>query len=291
MSTKHKDTDSVARVLTEALPYIRRFAGKIMVIKLGGSAMEDENLLSNFARDLVLLKLVGLHPIAVHGGGRHINEMLGRLGIESSFVQGMRVTDSSTMEVVEMVLAGSLNSSIVTRINLHGGRAIGLTGKDGAMLKARSLQVEVDGKAVDLGRVGEVCSVDKRILVDLSNDGFIPVIAPIGYDDSGASYNINADLAASAVAAELNAEKLILLTDTPGILDADNKTRSQIDSNQIEAAIRSGEIHGGMLPKVRCALEALERGVKSTHIINGKTPHALLVELLTDEGVGTLIAR
>lgn len=290
MSNSKENTDSIARVLTEALPYIQRFAGKIMVIKLGGSAMKDKRLLDTFARDLVLLKLVGLNPIAVHGGGPQISQMLDKLGIESRFVQGMRVTDEATMEVVQMVLSGQINQDIVTQINLNGGKAIGLTGKDGAMIQARPFQGLSTDASVDLGQVGEIVKVDQQILISLSDNGFVPVVAPIGYDHQGTSYNINADLVAGAIAAEVKASKLILLTDTNGVLDAEGKTRSWLQGNQISGMIDSGEIHSGMLPKVHCALKAINQGVQNVHIINGAIPHALLVELLTDEGVGTLIS-
>ena len=279
----------IARVLTEALPYIRRFAGKTLVIKYGGNAMEDEALKSSFARDVVLLKLVGLNPVIVHGGGPQIDELLGRLGKGREFVDGMRVTDAETMKIVEMVLGGQVNKEIVALINHHGGRAIGVTGKDDGLLRARKLQAWRDGQPVDLGFVGEVAAVRPEAIRHLEDGGFIPVIAPIGVDDEGRSYNINADLVAGKIATVLKAEKLILLTNTAGVLGADGKVLTGLSYQQVESLVSDKVIKGGMLPKIECALNAVKSGVKTAHIIDGRVQHAVLLELFTDEGVGTLI--
>ena len=277
----------IARVLTEALPYIRRFGGKTVVIKYGGNAMEDDALKSSFARDVVLMKLVGLNPVIVHGGGPQIDELLGRLGMGREFVDGMRVTDAETMKVVEMVLGGAVNKEIVALINQHGGRAIGVTGKDDGLIHARKL-AGPSGKK-DLGFVGEVASVRPEVIRHLEVGGFIPVIAPIGIDDAGQSYNINADLVAGKIASVLKAEKLILLTNAPGVLDAAGKVLTGLTYQQVDALIEQGVISGGMLPKIGCALDAVKSGVRSAHIIDGRVQHAVLLELFTDEGVGTLI--
>jgi acetylglutamate kinase len=284
MSIDQTRAGAIARVLTEALPYIRRFGGKTIVIKYGGSAMEDESLKSSFARDVVLMKLVGLNPVIVHGGGPQIDELLGKLGKGREFVDGMRVTDAETMKVVEMVLGGQVNKEIVALINQHGGRAIGVTGKDDGLIRARQLQ----GKA-DLGFVGEVAAVRPEAIRHLEDGGFIPVIAPIGIDDEGRSYNINADLVAGKIATVLKAEKLILLTNTAGVLDAAGKVLTGMTYQQVDELIAKGVITGGMLPKIGTALDAVKSGVKSAHIIDGRVQHAVLLELFTDEGVGTLI--
>ena len=285
----------IARVLNEALPYIRRFAGRTVVIKYGGNAMTEDALKRGFARDVVLMKLVGIHPVVVHGGGPQIGRLLERIGKESAFVHGMRVTDRETMDVVEMVLGGQVNKEIVQLVNAAGGRAVGLTGKDGGLIRARKLRLEHRGpeneapEIVDLGHVGEVESVDASVIHMLVRGGFIPVIAPIGVGADGETYNINADLVAGKIAEVLQAEKLILLTNTPGILDADGRLLSGLDAEAAQRLIAEGVIAGGMLPKVRCALEAVQAGVSAAHIIDGRLEHAVLLELFTDEGVGTLI--
>ena len=284
----------VAHVLTESLPYIRRFAGKTFVIKYGGHAMENEHLKNGFAREIVLMKLVGFNPVVVHGGGPQISELLKRIGKESRFVDGMRVTDSETMDVVEMVLGGLVNKEIVNNINRHGGCAVGLTGKDGDLIHARKLTITRKSpdleapEIVDIGHVGEVASIDKSIVETLAKGNFIPVIAPIGVGPDGQSYNINADLVAGKMAEVLHAEKLILLTDTTGVLK-EGKLLTGLDARQVQALIDDGTIHGGMLPKIGCALEAVRGGVKAAHIIDGRIEHAVLVELFTDAGIGTLI--
>ena len=288
MSIDQSRAGAIARVLTEALPYIRRFGGKTIVIKYGGSAMEDEALKSSFARDVVLMKLVGLNPVIVHGGGPQIDELLGKLGKGREFVDGMRVTDAETMKVVEMVLGGAVNKEIVALVNQHGGRAIGVTGKDDGLIRARKL-TQHNGKAVDLGFVGEVAAVRPEVIRHLEDGGFIPVIAPIGVDDQGRSYNINADLVAGKLATVLKAEKLILLTNAPGVLDAGGKVLTGLTYQQVDELIANGTITGGMLPKISTALDAVKSGVKSAHIIDGRVQHAVLLELFTDEGVGTLI--
>jgi len=288
---------NVARVLTEALPYIQRFTGKTLVIKYGGNAMVDEALKSGFARDVVLMKLVGINPVIVHGGGPQIGELLGRLGKESKFIGGMRVTDSETMDIVEMVLGGQVNKQIVSLINQHGGAAVGLTGKDGRLLKARKMRFDQNApenkapEIVDIGHVGEVVDVNADVVNMLVQGNFIPVIAPIGVDDEGASYNINADLVAGKVAEVLQAEKLILLTNTGGVLDKNEQVVTGLSSTDVDRLIDDGSIYGGMLPKVRCALDAVAAGVNSAHIIDGRVEHAVLLEIFTNEGVGTLIRR
>jgi len=284
MSIDQARAAGIARVLTEALPYIRRFGGKTVVIKYGGNAMEDESLKSSFARDVVLMKLVGLNPVIVHGGGPQIDELLGKLGKGREFVDGMRVTDAETMKVVEMVLGGAVNKEIVALINQHGGRAIGVTGKDDGLIRARKL----NGRK-DLGFVGEVAAVRPEVIRHLEDGGFIPVIAPIGIDEDGQSYNINADLVAGKIATVLKAEKLILLTNTAGVLDAAGKVLTGMTYQQVDELIANGTISGGMLPKIGTALDAVKSGVRSAHIIDGRVQHAVLLELFTDEGVGTLI--
>ena len=285
----------VAHVLIESLPYIRRFSGKTMVVKYGGNAMENEHLKNSFARDIVLMKLVGFNPVIVHGGGPQISSLLKRIGKESRFVDGMRVTDSETMDVVEMVLGGLVNKEIVNNINRHGGCAVGLTGKDGDLIHARKLTItrnSPDLKApeiIDIGHVGEVASIDKAIVETLISGNFIPVIAPIGVGPDGQSYNINADLVAGKIAEVLRAEKLLLLTDTTGVLDRAGHLLTGLDARQVQALIDDGTIHGGMLPKIGCALDAVRGGVKAAHIIDGRIEHAVLVELFTDAGIGTKI--
>ena len=285
----------VAYVLTESLPYIRRFAGKTIVVKYGGHAMENEHLKNSFARDIVLMKLVGFNPVVVHGGGPQISSLLKRIGKESHFVDGMRVTDSETMDVVEMVLGGLVNKEIVNNINRHGGCAVGLTGKDGDLIRARKLTITRQGpdlkapEIIDIGHVGEVASIDRSIVETLTHGNFIPVIAPIGVGPDGQSYNINADLVAGKMAEVLHAEKLMLLTDTTGVLDRDGNLLTGLDARRVQSLIDDGTIHGGMLPKIACALDAVRGGVKAAHIIDGRIEHAVLVELFTDAGIGTLI--
>ncbi|MFW5823633.1 MAG: acetylglutamate kinase [Marinobacter sp.] len=287
----------VADVLSKGLPYIQRFTGKTVVIKYGGNAMENEELKSSFARDMVLMKLVGINPIVVHGGGPQIGELLNRLNIKSHFVNGMRVTDSETMDVVEMVLGGQVNKEIVSLINAQGGTAVGLTGKDGNLIRARKLEVvgrsdEVSRpEIIDIGHVGEVASVNTKVIDMLTHSDVIPVIAPIGVGPDGASYNINADLVAGKVAEAVNAEKLILLTNVSGLKSKDDRVLTGLTAAQVNDLIEDGTIHGGMLPKIRCALSAVENGVRTAHIIDGRVAHATLLEIFTDEGVGTLISR
>ncbi len=283
---------SVVDVLSEALPYIQKLNGKTIVIKYGGNAMTDENLKIGFARDIVLLKQVGVNPVVVHGGGPQIADLLERVGKESQFIQGMRVTDTETMDIVEMVLGGLVNKSIVTLINQQGGRAVGLTGKDGSLIRARKMQMSSNDdvpELIDLGHVGEVHTIDPSVVSMLDKDNFIPVIAPIGVGENGESYNINADLVAGKLATVLGAEKLLLLTNTVGILDKKDKLLTGLSTKQVDKYIADGTIHGGMLPKVNCALDAVKSGVKTSHIIDGRVEHAVLLELLTDEGVGTLL--
>jgi len=284
-----------AQILTEALPYLRRFRRKTVVVKYGGNAMVDENLKRSFARDIVLMKLVGINPVVVHGGGPQINQLLDKIGKQSQFIKGMRVTDRETMDVVEMVLGGLVNKEIVTLINQHGGRAVGLTGKDGGLIRARKLMIRDDDPAlkapeiIDIGHVGEVESVDPEVVALLESGEFIPVIAPIGVDADGQTYNINADVVAGTLSRTLAAEKLILLTNTPGVLDEQGNVLTGLNAREVDRLIGDGVIKGGMLPKVNCALDAVKSGVRSAHIIDGRVEHALLLEIFTDEGVGTLI--
>ena len=281
-----------AQILAEALPYIRRFHGKTLVIKYGGNAMTDVALQKSFALDVVLLKLVGMNPVVVHGGGPQIETLLKRLDIKSEFVQGMRVTDEATMDVVEMVLGGEVNKEIVTLISQAGGKAVGLTGKDGGFIRARKMLLpskERPAEMVDIGQVGEIESIDPSVIDTLEQGGFIPVVAPIGVGENGESYNINADLDAGKLAEILKAEKLLLLTNTPGVLDKDGKLLTGLTPKKIDALVADGTLSGGMLPKISSALDAARAGVKSVHIIDGRVEHALLLEVLTDEGVGTLI--
>ncbi len=296
MGLSAQAASNVAHVLSEALPYIRRFSGRTVVIKYGGNAMTDEELKAGFARDVVLMKTVGINPVVVHGGGPQIGSLLQRLGKETEFVQGMRVTDAETMDVVEMVLGGLVNKEIVNLINQHGGHAVGLTGKDGGLIHARRLSLtspETDTKPseiIDIGHVGEVESIDASVVDMLVQGDFIPVVAPIGVGRDGFSYNINADLVAGKMAEVLSAEKLILLTNTKGLLDKQGELLTGLSTADVDALIADGTIHGGMLPKIRCALDAVKSGVKTSHIIDGRVAHAVLVELFTDEGIGTLIS-
>jgi acetylglutamate kinase len=280
------------RILSEALPYIRRFYDKTIVIKYGGNAMTDERLKHGFARDVVLLKLVGMNPVVVHGGGPQIDQLLTRVGKKGEFIQGMRVTDQETMEVVEMVLGGSVNKEIVSLISRHGGKAVGLTGKDGAFIRARKLLMpskERPEDLIDIGQVGEITQIDPSLIAFLDSGDFIPVVAPIGVGEDGESYNINADVVAGKLAQILGAEKLVLLTNTPGVLDKNGKLLTGITPKDVDAMVQEGTLSGGMLPKIGSALDAARSGVKSVHIIDGRVEHALLLEILTDQGVGTLI--
>ncbi len=281
-----------AHTLAEALPYIKRFFDKTIVIKYGGNAMTDEHLKECFAQDVVLLKLVGMNPVVVHGGGPQINEMLDKLGKKGEFIQGMRVTDAETMDVVEMVLGGQVNKEIVNLINRHGGKAVGLTGQDGNFIHAHKLLMEDMNdptKMIDIGQVGEISSIEPSIISFLDSGDFIPVVAPIGVGKDGETYNINADVVAGKLAEVLGAEKLILLTNTPGVLDKAGKLLTGLTPKQIDDLVADGTLSGGMLPKISSALDAARSGVKSVHIIDGRVEHALLLEVLTDEGVGTLI--
>ena len=287
----------VAQVLSEALPYIQKFAGRTIVVKYGGNAMTDENLKASFARDIVLMQAVGMRPIVVHGGGPQIGELLERLNIESKFIDGMRVTTEETMDVVEMVLGGLVNKEIVSLLNLAGGRAMGLTGKDGQFIRAKQLKIERKSpeleapEIIDIGHVGQVESIDTRVLTMLTESDVIPVVAPIGVGESGESYNINADLVAGKLAEVLKAEKLMLLTNTAGVLDKDGQVVTGLVADEVNALINDGTISGGMLPKVGCALSAVNAGVNSAHIVDGRVPHSVLLEIFTDQGVGTQILR
>jgi len=284
-----------AQILIEALPYIQRFQGKTIVIKYGGNAMVDEGLKQSFARDVVLMKLVGMNPVIVHGGGPQIGKLLERIGKKSEFVQGMRVTDRETMDVVEMVLGGLVNKEIVSLINKHGGKAVGLTGKDGGLIRARKLVMKsapaegLPSEIIDIGHVGEVESIDPEVVALLDTQNFIPVIAPIGVGPDGEAYNINADVVAGKLAITLRAEKLMLLTNTTGVLDNQGQLLTGLTIGKVNGLIADGTIHGGMLPKVNYALDAVNSGVKSAHIIDGRVEHAVLLEVFTDQGVGTLI--
>ena len=297
MTDTNKKPSYIAEVLTEALPYIKRFRGKSIVIKYGGNAMSDEVLKAGFARDVVLMKLVGMSPVVVHGGGPQIGATLEKLGKESKFVEGMRVTDSETMDIVEMVLGGLVNKEIVNLINHFGGRAVGLSGRDGGLIQAKKMTVKKNSpeinvpEIIDLGHVGDVHSIDKSVIDMLIQGDSIPVIAPVGVDESGQSYNINADLVAGKIAEVLSAEKLIMLTNTEGLLDKNGKVLTGVSVEEIDNLIKKGTIHGGMLPKIRSALDAVHAGVQTSHIIDGRVKHAVLLEILTDEGVGTLIHR
>lgn len=291
MSLNRTDAEQFARVLTESLPYIQRFTGKTMVIKFGGNAMTDPELHESFARDVVLMKLVGMNPIVVHGGGPQIGKLLDRLGIELRFVGGMRVTDEETVDVVEMVLGASVNKEIVDSIHRNGGRAVGITGKDGELLRAKALSANDAGGAEDIGLVGEVESVDTDILTMLANSDYIPVIAPVAGSVDGRTYNINADLVAGKLAEVLKAEKLMLLTNVTGLMDGEGKTLTGLSTQRVDELIEQSVITGGMLPKVRCAMDAVRAGVTSAHIIDGRVPHSTLLEIFSDEGIGTLITN
>lgn len=281
-----------AAILVEAMPYIRRFHGRIVVVKYGGNAMTDQHLKQSFARDVVLLKLVGLNPVVVHGGGPQIEQLLARVGKKGEFVQGMRVTDAETMDIVEMVLAGSVNKEIVELINTAGGRAVGLTGQDGGLIHARRMRISSKDRpdeSIDIGQVGEIARIDPSVIQTLTANGFIPVIAPIGSGEEGETYNINADVVAGKVAEVLRAEKLVLLTNTPGVLDKDGKLLTGLTAQRIDELFADGTISGGMLPKISSALDAARGGVNSVHIIDGRVDHCLLLEIMTDHGVGTMI--
>ncbi|MES2605418.1 MAG: acetylglutamate kinase [Pseudomonadota bacterium] len=297
MTLDIKAAGNVAAVLTEALPYIQRFIGKTIVVKYGGNAMIDEELKNSFARDIVLMKLVGMNPIVVHGGGPQIGSLLEKLGIKSSFVDGMRVTDNETMDVVEMVLGGLVNKQIVSLLNKNGGKAIGITGKDGDFIRAKKMTVtrHTPGleapEIIDIGHVGEVVGVNPAIINMMLSSDFIPVIAPIGFDHTGQSYNINADIVAGKLAALLNAEKLILLTNIAGVQNKAGEVMPAMTIEDVHAMIADGTIYGGMLPKISCALDAMSSGVNSVQIIDGRIPHAVLLEVFTDQGIGTQITR
>ena len=288
---------SVADILVEALPYIQQFSTKTIVIKYGGHAMVDEKLKRDFANDITLLKFIGINPVVVHGGGPQINKVLSAMGITSTFIRGMRYTDDATMDVVEMVLGGKVNKDIVARINQEGGRAVGLTGKDGSLILAEKMKIYVQDdrekppEIIDPGMVGDVVSVNPEIIHTLTAQGFIPIIAPVGIGKNGETYNINADVVASRIAASLAAERLILVTDVDGVLDPDQNLVSSVNGTDIRQMIENRQIQGGMIPKVECALSALQRKVKKAHIINGKISHAVLLELFTDSGIGTQVER
>lgn len=282
-----ENTHNIAQVLIEALPYIQKLSGKTLVIKYGGNAMTEEHLKHAFARDVVLLKLVGINPVIVHGGGPQIGQLLERFGKKSEFIQGMRVTDAETMYAVEMVLGGLVNKEIVQLINHHGGKAVGLTGKDGGLIEAEKMVLAAEEQ--DIGFVGEVKRIHPKIITSLENQGFIPVVAPIGFDKNNATYNINADTVAGALAETLGAEKLLLLTNIPGVLDDKEQLISSIPVQEVQNLIDSGIIYGGMIPKLKYALQAVLKGVKSAHILDGRIAHVILLELFTDKGVGTLI--
>ena len=294
MSLTIKSAKNIAEVLTESLPYIQKFTGRTVVVKYGGNAMADEKLKQSFARDIVLMKLVGINPIVVHGGGPQIANVLDQLNIESNFVNGLRVTDSKTMDVVEMVLGGLVNKEIVGLLNKNHGKAVGVTGKDGNLIKAKKLRIkpnEGDDEVVDIGQVGKVVSIDTKVLEVMKDSDFIPVIAPIGTDEEGASYNINADSVAGEIAKVLCAEKLILLTNVAGVQGRKGTILTGLSIKQVAKLIADKTIRGGMLPKIECALEAVKGGVHSAHIIDGRVEHAVLLEIFTDEGVGTLITK
>ena len=297
MSLTRESALNIAHVLTEALPYIQRFTGKTVVVKFGGNAMVDPELHDSFARDIVLMKLVGMNPVVVHGGGPQIGSLLEKLNISTEFVDGMRVTDAQTMDVVEMVLGGSVNKEIVSSINRNGGKAVGVTGKDGQLIRARKLKVNrysPELKApeiIDIGHVGEVDKIDTEVLDLVLGSNFIPVIAPIGVGEDGDTFNINADLVAGKIAQVMQAEKLMLLTNVAGLLDKDGEILTGLSTKQVDELIADGTISGGMLPKIGCALDAVKSGVTSAHIVDGRVPHAVLLEIFTDEGIGTLITN
>ncbi len=297
MSLDRSQALNIVQVLTEALPYIQRFTGKTVVVKFGGNAMVDEELKESFARDIVLMKLVGMNPVVVHGGGPQIGALLEKLNIDTEFIEGMRVTDAQTMDVVEMVLGGSVNKEIVASINRNGGKAIGVTGKDGQLIRAKKLKVTRPGpelevpEIIDIGHVGEVDQIDTGVLDVILGSNFIPVIAPIGVGADGSTYNINADLVAGKLAQVMQAEKLMLLTNVAGLLDRRGDILTGLTTQQVDELIADGTISGGMLPKISCALDAVKSGVTSSHIIDGRVPHAVLLETFTDEGMGTLITN
>ncbi len=295
MNLNKQQAQNIASVLAESLPYIQRFAGKTIVVKYGGNAMTEEHLKNGFARDIVLMKLVGMNPVVVHGGGPQIGNLLEKIGKQSEFVQGMRVTDTETMDIVEMVLGGSVNKEIVNLIHQHGGNAVGLTGKDGHLIQAKKMAMTTfnaelkTSEIIDLGHVGEVSKINTKVIDMLIKDDFIPVIAPVGVGEDGHSYNINADFVAGKVAEALQAEKLMLLTNIPGLLDKQGQLLTGLNADKVNNLIEDGTIYGGMLPKIQCALDAVKGGVKSSHIIDGRVEHAVMLEVFTDEGVGTLI--
>ncbi|MGO3740749.1 acetylglutamate kinase [Kerstersia sp.] len=292
LSTAQLPSDIKAEVLSEALPYLRRFHGKTIVVKYGGNAMTEERLQRSFAHDVVLLKLVGLNPVVVHGGGPQIDNALQRLGKQGKFIQGMRVTDEETMEVVEWVLGGQVQQDIVMMINAAGGKAVGLTGKDGGLIQATHKLMddrENPGQKIDLGFVGDIARIEPAVVKALQDDQFIPVISSIGYGEDGNAYNINADVVAGKMAEVLGAEKLVMMTNTPGVLDKDGKLLTRLSAATIDAMFDDGTISGGMLPKISSALDAARNGVNSVHVVDGRVPHCLLLELLTDKGVGTMI--
>ena len=297
MSLTRDNALNIAHVLTESLPYIQRFIGKTIVVKFGGNAMTDAELHDSFARDIVLMKLVGINPVVVHGGGPQIGALLERLNIKSEFINGMRVTDANTMDVVEMVLGGSVNKEIVSSINRNGGKAIGVTGKDGQFIRAKKMTIDRyspelgASEIIDIGHVGQVKSIDTEVLSVILGSNFIPVIAPIGVDAQGATYNINADLVAGKIAEVMQAEKLMLLTNVAGLLDKDGTILTGLTTSQVDALIEDGTIYGGMLPKIQCALDAVKGGVTSANIIDGRVPHATMFEIFTDKGIGTLITN
>jgi acetylglutamate kinase len=295
MNLNKDQAQQIASVLAEALPYIQRFSGKTIVVKYGGNAMTEDNLMASFARDIVLMKLVGMNPVVVHGGGPQIGDLLNKIGKQSEFVQGMRVTDTETMDIVEMVLGGLVNKEIVNLIHQHGGNSVGLTGKDGNLIMAKKLKLErftpdMDApEIIDIGHVGEVERINTGVIDMLIQGDFIPVIAPVGVGKDGHSYNINADLVAGKVAEALQAEKLMLLTNTPGLLNKQGELLTGLNSKMVDELIADGTIYGGMLPKIQCALDAVQGGVKAAHIVDGRVEHAVMLEVFTDEGVGTLI--
>ena len=297
MPLTRDDAFNIAKVLSEALPYIQRFVGKTIVVKYGGNAMTEDVLKNSFARDMVMLKLIGINPIVVHGGGPQIGDLLDKLKIESHFVNGMRVTTSQAMDVVEMVLGGLVNKDIVNLINQNGGQAIGLNGKDGQLIKAKKLKVThktpemQTPEIIDIGHVGEVAKINTKVLEMLASSDIIPVIAPIGVGENGESYNINADLVAGKVAEAVKAEKLLLLTNIAGLMDKDGQILTGLTTEQVDGLIEDGTIYGGMLPKIQCALDAVKGGVTSAHIIDGRVSHSTMLEIFTDEGVGTLITN
>ncbi len=292
MTLSREQALDIANVLTEALPYIQRFVGKTIVVKYGGNAMIDDALTQEFAQDIALMKLVGMNPVVVHGGGPQIGSLLEKLGIHSEFISGMRVTDAATMEVVEMVLGGAVNKTVVSLLNQAGGKAIGITGKDGDLIRAKKMVMkDANNQVLDIGFVGEVESIKREVIDALVHSDFIPVIAPVGVGSDGQSYNINADLVAGKVAEALSAEKLVLLTNVAGLQDKSGKVLTGLTTKQVDGLIADGTIYGGMLPKIQCALDAVKNSVTSAHIIDGRVEHAVLLEIFTDNGVGTLITN